>query len=163
MSNSLTKRHPALQPLSWHHHHALVLAQLLTRQAEPANVLKDKLQLFWINGGRDHFREEEEFLLPEFAKEHSIERPEIQELLIEHIKIRSLISEICDEDKTEKIPVLGEMLRTHIQKEERIVFPLIQSSLTDEQLYLLQSHFSDHIEAHAMDYTFVKPSITPRE
>jgi hypothetical protein len=59
--------------------------------------------------------------LPEFAKHAPLARAEIAELLIEHVKIRSLISQICEEHRGEQMSKLGELLRIHIHKEERII------------------------------------------
>lgn len=157
MTDKPARRHTALQPLSRHHHHALVLAQLLVKQQETPDVLKEKIKAFWTNGGQEHFREEEEVLLPEFAKHANVARPEILDLLVEHIQVRSLINEICNENKVEKMVTLGELLRSHIHKEERVVFPMIESALTEEQLQSLEPYFSEHRQAHVIDYTFVNP------
>lgn len=74
--------------------------------------------------------------MPEFAKNTSVERTEVKELLIEHIKIRSLVSEICEDNKSEKLAELGDLLRGHIRKEEQVVFPMVESELTKVQLEL---------------------------
>lgn len=139
-----TKRHPSLQPLSRHHHHALVVAQMLIKQQEPHDVIRDKLRDFWEHGGREHFREEEEYLLPEFAKFQPIDVPEIRELLLEHIRIRSLVSEIAIDAHHEKMRELGELLREHVRKEERIVFPMIEAGLPEASLRKLKPFFSQH-------------------
>lgn len=147
MENRPAKRHPSLQPLSRHHHHALVVAQMLILQQEPQEEIKDKLKDFWVNGGREHFREEEEYLLPEYAKYQSLDRPEIYGLLVEHVKIRSLISGICADGNLGKMKELGEMLKEHIRKEERVVFPMIQEGVPEESLRKLEPLFSEHIES----------------
>jgi len=144
--DSLT-RHPSLQPLSRHHHHALVLAQRLIKQSQPMDVLKADLQTFWDNGGRLHFREEEEYLLPEYAKYRCIEVPAIQEMLLEHVRIRSLASEIAAGAGKDKLLMLGELLRNHVRKEERVIFPMMEEGIPDEQLRKLEPWFSEHTEA----------------
>lgn len=138
------KRHPSLQPLSRHHHHALVVAQMLIQQQESPDVIRDKLRDFWEHGGREHFREEEEYLLPEFAKHQPIDVPEIRELLLEQMRIRTLVSEIAIDGHDEKISELGELLREHICKEERIVFPMIETGLPEASLHKLEPFFSEH-------------------
>lgn len=59
------KRHPALESLSRDHHHALVVAQRLKRPTDStaADARAAFLQ-YWQADGREHFREEEEVLLP---------------------------------------------------------------------------------------------------
>ena len=59
------KRHPALESLSGDHHHALVVAQRLKRPTDStaADARAAFLQ-YWQADGREHFREEEEVLLP---------------------------------------------------------------------------------------------------
>jgi hemerythrin-like domain-containing protein len=144
MDTKPTKRHPSLQPLSRHHHHALVVAQMLIKQQEPLDVIRDKLRDFWEHGGREHFSEEEEYLLPEFAKHQPIDIPEIRELLLEHIRIRSLVSEIAIDAHHEKMSQLGELLREHVRKEERVVFPMIEAGLPEASLRKLEPFFSEH-------------------
>src|SRR5690625_4329369 len=93
------KRHESLQPLSRHHmiglHTALKLRRANTDKSRYTieEILED-LQAFWEPEGQEHFREEEEILLTVFAQHASIDRPEIKEMLIEHIQIRALINTI---------------------------------------------------------------------
>ena len=62
------KRTAALQPLSRDHHQALSVAQKLRRaDAGTAPGVRDAFLEFWRSHGRDHFRSEEEILLPAFA------------------------------------------------------------------------------------------------
>ncbi|WP_279401297.1 hemerythrin domain-containing protein [Piscibacillus salipiscarius] len=71
------KRHEALNPLSHHHHHALVMALEMKRAGTEQSsktykqLVRDMID-FWIKDGRDHFRDEEEVLVPlylQFASE----------------------------------------------------------------------------------------------
>src|SRR5699024_8671350 len=90
------KRHPSLFPLSHHHHHALVMSRQLKQQKEEPAVLREKLKKFWNEGGQRHFREEEEILLPTYSRYASVERPEITEMLMEHVRIRGQVEEILE-------------------------------------------------------------------
>lgn len=147
MTDTPRKRHEALQPLSRHHHHALVIAQALIKQKEDPKQIQRELTDFWVNGGREHFREEEEYLLPEYAKYQTLDRSEIRELLLEHVKIRSLVSQICDEDGLDKMAELGELLKNHVRKEEQIVFPMIEDGVPENALQRLEALFSEHLES----------------
>lgn len=89
-----------------------------------------------VADGRDHVREEEEILLTAFAQHASIERQEIIDMLLEHVQIRALIDTIL---KMAKINVsimheLGDVLGSHVRKEERIVFPMIEKTLPEKAL-----------------------------
>jgi len=135
------KRHDALIPLSHHHHHALVEAVKLKRAGTakskftPEEIVQS-LQAFWYPGGNKHFREEEEILLPAFARFQSVDRPEIIENLLEHVQIRSLVQQVIHV-KDDPVPLmhkLGDMLDSHIRKEERIIFPMIEDALPEEVL-----------------------------
>lgn len=134
------KRHESLYPLSHHHHHALFLALKLKRSGtEKAmlanNLLKNELIWFWENSGQQHFRDEEEILLPHYAIYGSLDREEIREMLLEHVQIRSLIFQIEKSDPNSALfQELGELLEEHVRKEERVIFPFIEEALPDGML-----------------------------
>lgn len=144
------KRHKALYPLSHHHHHGLVIAHRLmkagTEESKFSNdELKQKLQEFWDSGGNEHFREEEELLLPVYAKYESLDRPEIVENLLEHVQIRSMVRQVLEQSTISEslMRELGTLLETHIRKEERVIFPFIEQALPEEELLKLGSEFTD--------------------
>lgn len=135
------KRHEALYPLSHHHHHALVAALNLKRAGTEKNQLsldeiKKDLQHFWEHGGQEHFREEEEILLPVYAQHSSVDLPEISEMLMEHVKIRALVKTVLEstEGHIVRMHELGKMLESHVRKEERVIFPMIENALPEEVL-----------------------------
>lgn len=144
------KRHKSLHPLSHHHHHGLVMAHRLmkagTEESKFTNeALKQKLQEFWESGGNDHFREEEELLLPVYAKYESLDRPEIVENLLEHVLIRSMVRQVLEQPTISEplMHELGTLLEAHIRKEERVIFPFIEKALPEEELLKLGSEFTD--------------------
>ncbi len=141
------KRHVALYPLSHHHTNALHMALKLKRAGTEKSRITVKeisqdLDAFWNPDGRQHFREEEEVLLTAFAQYASVDRPEINEMLIEHVKIRALIDTLLTSEETNlsKMHDLGELLEAHIRKEERIIFPMIEQALPEEKLQELAPH-----------------------
>lgn len=135
------KRHKALQPLSRHHmvglHTALKLKRAGTEESRWTieEIMRD-LHDFWNPDGQQHFREEEEILLPAFAQYASINRQEIKEMLLEHVQIRSMIDLLLNLEKHDlsMMHELGILLETHIRKEERVIFPFIEKSLPEEKL-----------------------------
>ncbi|SIS54954.1 hemerythrin domain-containing protein [Alicyclobacillus vulcanalis] len=138
------RRHESLQPLTRHHHYALVVAMHLVRREQPASALAAELRHFWENGGQAHFREEEEILLPAYAKYGSLERPEIVQMLVEHVKIRSLVSRALEDGDESVFEELGALLRAHVQLEEQTVFPLIEDTLQEPDLARLAPFFEEH-------------------
>jgi len=90
--------HPSLHPLSQHHHFALIQAlgcgarQKHLRERDSAVQRQaDKFIAFWHKTGIVHFREEEEVLLPAYARYTRLDQDAgIMRLLAEHAEIRAL-------------------------------------------------------------------------
>ncbi|WP_231633172.1 hemerythrin domain-containing protein [Numidum massiliense] len=143
-------RHEGLHRLSGHHHHALVIAHRLMKagggdsQWTPLE-LQQKLRDFWDNGGNEHFREEEEILLPTYVRYADIERPEVVEMLLDHVELRSMVQLIlaAETPRVEDLRTLGELLEDHVRKEERVIFPLIEKAIPEDVLRELGDEFTD--------------------
>lgn len=153
----MPKRHEALKALSHHHHHALVIALKLIKAGEPGGqwtvdqARRDAIH-FWEEGGNTHFREEEEVLLPAFAEFSSVDEPEIKQMLIDHVVIRSWMGQLSSLPVGESITLmraLGERLQQHVRLEERIIFPKIEEVLSDADLKKLKPafHVNDRSES----------------
>lgn len=151
-------RHDAMKPLSRHHHHALALALKISRTLKDdmdegaLHMLREELQQFWVTGGQEHFREEEEILLPAYARYASPRHEEIIEMLIEHAQIRALVAAIDDGegDLIATIRELGLMLEKHVRREERVIFPMMEAALPDEVLQKLAPYFHEfHENTHS--------------
>jgi hemerythrin-like domain-containing protein len=143
------KRHPSLHPLSQHHHFALIQALEMRRAAEAppekrAAAVKqhaEKFVRFWHRTGRVHFREEEEVLLPAYARHTRLDRDaEVMRLLADHAEIRAAVVDF-EQRLAAKIPVeaeelarLGKLLHDHVRLEENEVFPRIEKALGEERL-----------------------------
>ena len=141
------KRRKALQTLSRDHHHGLILAQLLKRGAPqykgmPATFAEKKKYVvsFYNSELKKHFNKEEEILFP-YATNRTTEIDVlIDEIVDEHRKIEKLVNEVLKTPDLEKIlDKLGWFLEKHIRKEERILFPVIEESLTEGELSELKS------------------------
>ena len=144
------KRHETLKPLSRHHMIALHLALKLSRAGTDKSRLtveeiKQELQEFWNPNGQEHFREEEEILLTAFAQHASIDRDEIKEMLLEHVKIRALIATILKMDEIDVTVMhqLGTLLEMHVRKEERVIFPMIEKALPEDVLEELAPYLNE--------------------
>ena len=143
------KRHPSLHPLSQHHHFALIQALGMRRAAEaPADKRDamvqrqaDKFVAFWHKTGLVHFREEEEVLLPAYARHARLDRDAgIMRLLADHAEIRAAVQDF-EYRRAKKLPIgaeamarLAKLLHDHVRLEENEVFPRIEKILGEENL-----------------------------
>lgn len=127
------KRHEALAPFSREHHGALILAQLLRKNAPAYNDLpvkpKDKsvyaLQMYETVLKR-HFSNEE-LMLGKVKKYHTDIGKLADEIITEHRRLTNAFLSLADPgDNIDRLDELGNALEKHIRKEERVLFPLIQ-------------------------------------
>jgi hemerythrin-like domain-containing protein len=143
------KRHPSLHPLSQHHHFALIQALGMRRAAEaPAEKRAaaverqaQKFVRFWHHSGHAHFREEEEVLLPAYARHTRLDHDaEIMRVLADHAEIRAAVRDFEQRlaaqapIETEEMARVGKLLHDHVRLEENEVFPRIENVLGEEQL-----------------------------
>lgn len=150
------KRHESLHPLSQHHHFALIEA-LQIRRAKDLPVAKRSAALrkvaeefvrFWKKAGRQHFREEEEILLPAYARHTDIgEDRDVMRMLADHAEIRALIGEIeaaleADAQPDEKVVALGRRLYEHVRLAEDRIFPRIEKALSGAELRAMGKHLT---------------------
>src|SRR5699024_12760486 len=94
-------------------HGGLKLSRAETEKSKISigQIIEDTRE-FWLLGGQDHVREEEEILLPAYAAYANVNQPEIIEMLLAHIKIRSGMDLLVNEEfNTEEIRELRSSLR----------------------------------------------------
>jgi hypothetical protein len=132
------KRSEALAILSRDHHHALVVAQKLTRaDDQTAAAARARFLAFWEEEGRHHFQVEEELLLPAYAAHGDARHPLVLQVLGDHVAIRALAAEVAaaaPEPPTESLQELGAALAAHVRLEERELFPVIEEAMPPEEL-----------------------------
>jgi hemerythrin-like domain-containing protein len=131
------KRSEALAPLSRQHHRGLAAALKLKRaQASDAGEARAAFLEFWEAEGRDHFRIEEEILLPAYARHGEADHPAVVRVLVEHVDLRRRGQDLAatDEPAPGVLQDLGERLERHIRHEERVLFPLIEGALPEAEL-----------------------------
>jgi hemerythrin-like domain-containing protein len=136
------KRNSNIVKFSQDHHASLLfcwkLRQGIKRHAGIERMVK-YVQYFWIQHFAPHFKEEEEFLFAPVMDE------KVQKAIEDHKRIRSLINELAYLDSKESAEYLSGLADTvdeHVRYEERILFPHLESALSDEQLELVGSHIS---------------------
>lgn len=145
------KRHASLHPLSQHHHFVLIEALEIRRARQqpaakrPAALRRvaEKFVRFWKKAGQQHFREEEEILLPAYARHVLLEGDrDVMRMLSEHAVIRALAQDIeallaASQPVEEKITELARVLNDHVRLEENTIFPRIEKTLRDDELAAL--------------------------
>jgi hemerythrin-like domain-containing protein len=145
------KRHPSLRDLSSDHHQGLVHARRLVQTAAgsvpappegAAGVVHDFLHL-WAEETNHHFREEEEVLLPAFARYGDPAAAPVVRMLVEHVQIRRLVADLqaqlaAGAPDPATMQATGDLLREHIRHEENVVFPLIEAAMPEEALAVLE-------------------------
>jgi hemerythrin-like domain-containing protein len=140
------KRHEAIAPLSRDHHGSLLLAQLLKKNAPvyrdmPDNA-KDKARYArqqFESHIKKHFEQEENIL--ETARDCDLEINVLaEEVKKEHSTLTALFYGLdTATDLESAMDTLALALETHIRKEERFLFPLLQQHCSDEVLQEIYS------------------------
>lgn len=140
------KRHDGLQPLSREHHPALVQAKRLrdfTGDAEQARELGLAFVGFWDAEIAQHFRDEEELLIPLLAQRAGDDAAEIMETLAQHVQLRRAVLELrrlLASDTAIGVPLLnalGDGLKSHVRFEEDELFPFVEQTLLEDDLTYL--------------------------
>jgi iron-sulfur cluster repair protein YtfE (RIC family) len=145
----MAERNAALVPLSWDHHHGLALA-LRLQQGEgallsdgwthdPAEQAERVLEYF-ESELRIHFACEEQILFPvvrAFAPDAS---PLLDRLIQDHRDIVTKVMGLGSKDHSmlrQELASIGTTLKGHIRTEERMLFPLCESRLSESALNTL--------------------------
>lgn len=145
------KRHESLHPLSQHHHFALIqvwelrraLKQPAAERRKALRALARKFVRFWKKAGQVHFREEEEVLLPAYARHIRLDQDrEVMKMLAEHAIIRGFIAKMettLANGSVEEgdVSELAKTLYDHVRLEENEIFPRIEKALNEEELHLM--------------------------
>lgn len=144
------KRNESLYQLSHDHHHGLVKANQLTnlnKNLADKDALRNatiEFIRFYKDDLMNHFREEEEILLPVFAKFTSKEQPFILETLKQHVEIRQRLIDLeedinnVEEINVEALIELGNILKSHIRFEERQLFPAVEQFVPEHYLLFIK-------------------------
>jgi hemerythrin-like domain-containing protein len=143
------KRHSSLVPLSRDHHGALMLAQLIKKDAPAYTGLptttegKAKYALeFYEAHLVKHFAQEEQMLRSVTRTHPSLELPSA-EIFSEHKQLHELFALMNTvPDKEAVLNQAGHALEAHIRKEERILFPLVEKNCSEEELQQLAALFT---------------------
>ena len=138
------KRHSAIVPLSHDHHHALILAQAIKKNAVKSGLgaksIEEKVKATIIVYNTElipHFSHEEVLLFPiALGKDEELDKM-IQDMIEEHDKIRNSIESLNNGNVEENLDEFGKLLENHVRTEERILFPKIEKIVGEEELNFL--------------------------
>lgn len=145
------KRHKSIVELSRDHQKGLMLAQLLKKDAPPYKGLptdsegkmKYAIETFQ-NILIKHLEDEENILFPAVRGKSSDCDNLIVELIEEHKFFYDKISYLKNsEELVEELNNFGFKLESHIRKEERILFNLIQDLLSEEELKIIENQIQE--------------------
>lgn len=111
------------------------------KRAAAVERAAEKFVRFWHKAGHIHFREEEEVLLPAYARHTRLDQDaDVMRLLADHAEIRAAVQEF-EQRLAGKTPIepeemvrMGKLLHDHVRLEENEVFPRIEKVLGEERL-----------------------------
>lgn len=122
------KRADALQPLSRDHLKALLAAKRVV-EAGDVDTAATAFLTFW-EVERDHFRIEEEILLPHWAAHAEVDVVAVERMLADHLAIRAGALRLEREELSlAELHALGTRLHDHVRFEERVLFGMIEDAL----------------------------------
>jgi hemerythrin-like domain-containing protein len=124
------KRSTQLAPLSREHHDALLFAWKIKQglaNGTTTGLIREYVQWYWEKFLDQHFREEEDILLPYLPPGDLLSK----QLLSEHQRIRHSVQQPAD---AAALAALAESLNNHIRFEERQFFPHLEERLSPDQL-----------------------------
>ena len=153
------KRHSSLIPLSHDHHDGLVLAQQLIRGydtgsragqslsgTQVVSVVVDFFETQW----RPHCDLEEVEVFPWVLAQINESEHLIQNLIREHREMAEKIRDLKDNPTTrlsERLSALGQLMRSHIRTEERVLFQWMQEKIPVVKLDALGSQLSQYAKS----------------
>lgn len=133
------KRHVGLQDISREHQHTLSLAQQIIRAVqadddELMDALSKKAHTFYERELKPHFQQEEDSFFRILSQEYSEHQDLVDGYLDEHKILRKLASQLDDLSSHQQLEAFALLLKSHTRREERELFPMIETCFTEAQL-----------------------------
>lgn len=83
-------------------------------------------------------------MLPVYSEYANINDQIIIDMLLEHVKLRAGMNKLINGQLLEgEMRQLGKELETHIRKEEKIIFPMIEKPLPENILKEIEPYFHE--------------------
>ena len=143
MKQKPIKRNENIVKLSRDHHASLLFCWKL-RQGVKHHIDVDRMikyiKYFWSQHFAPHFGEEEQFL---FA---ALKDDKVLKAMDDHKKIKESIDALHDvrlHGADKKLLLLADLVDEHVRYEERILFPHLESALSDEELMQIGAQICD--------------------
>ena len=142
MGRPAMKRHPALQDLSRDHFFVLLKCQLVRRalaRGAPANELQalaDDFLHFFDSDMVAHFREEDDFVVPEAERTGDAHLRDVaREIHADHEWLKQRFADLrSPADLASALQEIEGRLTRHVRLEEEQLFEGVQRSLTEAEL-----------------------------
>ena len=148
------RRSEALQPLSRQHHNGLMFCLLLGKgvaRKAPLDIMKDFCMYFMQEDLSGHFLNEEVHFtaLPLL---YPVLTADIDKMKEDHLQIKALFEAIVEQPSYDLFEVLADKVEKHIRFEERELFNLIDSTVSQDGLQQLYAVFKDETDDNCMNY-----------
>ena len=89
-----------------------------------------------------HFDDEEKLLLPLLSDDNDLKVRTLEE----HQAIRTLVRKISEDPQHDAVLVLSTLVNDHIRFEERVLFPYLEQTLSQDQLNQIGKQLNNHPE-----------------
>lgn len=146
------KRNENLVPVSREHHSTLLFCWKLregVKNGTEATRILNYIDWFWDNHIQPHFKTEEELLFVDS------EDQKVSQALHEHRDIEKKISALKnfkEDEFTQEVLALSELMNHHVRYEERELFPYLESSLGAQKLAAIGQALHGEQHTAAEDY-----------
>ena len=149
------KRHVHLQTLSRQHHNGLLIALLVNKGLKKnARLITicEFIHYNWQQDLQEHFRLEEEILIPALANK-PFDSSLTDRLLQEHTEISELVNRLTSPvPEIKDVERFSHLLEQHIRFEERVYFPAAEKVLTEQELEQVGALLHDKEEHNCITY-----------
>jgi hemerythrin-like domain-containing protein len=149
MEKKPIKRNEHIIKLSKDHHFTLLFCWKIRNGLKfNADPIINYVQYFWQHHMQPHFMEEETILFT------PVKDAAVQKALDEHTEIAAQIKGLYvdDENVTNKLSTLADIVDKHVRYEERELFPHLEQVLTNEQLEQIGKQLAGHANALKDDF-----------
>lgn len=149
----MAKRSIELQPLSRQHHNGLFFCLLLEKGVKKQAdiiLMRDFCMFFWENDLQHHFGLEETHLVS--LASHVELKEGINQMMAEHEQIRQLFQRNEKQADETVFVQLYQLVEKHIRFEERELFPLIESVISNDELYEIGHAFEGETDKNCSAY-----------
>lgn len=150
MGKKPIKRSLEIMPLSREHHFSLLFSWKINqglKKGIPVDRIVRYVTYFWGNNLRLHFEQEEAVLFRQFKEE-----PMVALAHSEHQTLEGMIHSLRsgkgnDAERKQLLNQLSALISSHVRMEERVLFPKLESLMTEEELKRASKVLS---EVHSM-------------